>query len=148
MDIWKVNDFNFLNEKAEEFSNRWSRYLVNVISPSYLKKKTFEYCLWDIDYIFSFSFWHGDRVWINFSVGVREKKWSVKYSWGLRKLRFPSPKRIQGRAMLRNQENSIFTAQKSIDWLIIYSFFTSNLWLPDECSYKFELLKWLRFVIF
>ena len=39
MDIWKVNDFNFLNEEAEEFSNRWSRYLVNVRSPSYLKKK-------------------------------------------------------------------------------------------------------------
>ena len=34
MDIWKVNDFNFLNEEVEEFLNRWSMYLVNVRSPS------------------------------------------------------------------------------------------------------------------
>ena len=40
----------------------------------------------------------------------------------LRKLRFPSPKWVEGRAMLRNQENSIFTARKAIDGLIIYSF--------------------------
>ena len=34
MDIWKVNDFNFLIEEVEEFLNRWSMYLVNVKSPS------------------------------------------------------------------------------------------------------------------
>ena len=34
MDIWKVNDFNFLIEEVEEFLNRWSMYLVNVRSPS------------------------------------------------------------------------------------------------------------------
>ena len=45
MDIWKVSDFNFLNEKVEEFSNWWSLYLVNVRTLSYLKQKTFEYCL-------------------------------------------------------------------------------------------------------
>ena len=45
MDNWKVNEFNFLNEKVEEFSNMWSPNLVNVRSPSYLKNKTFKYCL-------------------------------------------------------------------------------------------------------
>ena len=39
MDNWKVNEFNFLNEKVEEFSNQWSPNLVNVRSPSYLMKK-------------------------------------------------------------------------------------------------------------
>ena len=34
MDIWKVNDFNFLIEEVEEFLNWWSMYLVNVRSPS------------------------------------------------------------------------------------------------------------------
>ena len=24
MDIWKVNDFNFLNEDVEEFTSSWS----------------------------------------------------------------------------------------------------------------------------
>ena len=33
-DIWKVNEFNFLNEEVEEFSNRWRPNLVNVRSPS------------------------------------------------------------------------------------------------------------------
>ena len=45
MDIWKVNKFNFLNEEVEEFSSRWSKNLVNLRSPSYLKEKIFEYCL-------------------------------------------------------------------------------------------------------
>ena len=44
-DIWKVNEFSFLNEEVEEFSNTWSPNLVNVKSPSYLKQKTFQYCL-------------------------------------------------------------------------------------------------------
>ena len=45
MDLWKVNEFNFLNEEVEEFTSRWSQNLVNVRSPSYLKQKIFEYCL-------------------------------------------------------------------------------------------------------
>ena len=40
MDIWKVNEFKFLNEEVEEFTNRWSQNLVNASSPSYLKQKT------------------------------------------------------------------------------------------------------------
>ena len=146
--IWKDNEFNFLNEEVEEFSNRWSPNLVNVKSPSYLKQKAFQYCLWGIDYLFSFSFWHGGRVLINFSIAIREKKWSVKCSWGLSELRFPSLQRVQDRAMLEDQENLILIAQKTIDWLIIYSFFTSNLVLPEEFLYKSELLKWLQFMIF
>ena len=143
-DTWKVHGFNFLNEEVEEFSNRWSPSLINVKSPSYLKQKTFQYCLWGIDYILSFSFWHGNRVWINFSIVIREKKWSVKCSWSLRELRFPSPQQVQGRAMLGDQKNSILTAQKTIDWLIIYTFFTSNLVLPEEFLYKFELVIMIR----
>ena len=45
MDIWKVNESDFLDEEVEEFTSRWSQNLVNVSSPSYLKQKTFEYCL-------------------------------------------------------------------------------------------------------
>ena len=45
VDIRKVNQFNFLNEKVEQFRTRWSQNLVNVRSPSYLKRKPFEYCL-------------------------------------------------------------------------------------------------------
>ena len=45
MDIWKVNEFNFLNEEVEGFTSRWSKNLVNVRSPSNLKQKDFEYCL-------------------------------------------------------------------------------------------------------
>ena len=61
--------------------------------------------------------------------------------WGLRKIRFPFPQRVQARAMLEDPENLIFTALKAIDWLIIYSFFASNLMLPEEFLYNFELLK-------
>ena len=44
MDIWKVNEFNFVNEKVEEFTGRWSKNLDNLKNPRYLKEKTFEYC--------------------------------------------------------------------------------------------------------
>ena len=37
MDIQKVNDFNFLNEEAEEFTSTWSQSLINLRRPSYLK---------------------------------------------------------------------------------------------------------------
>ena len=43
MGIWKVNEFDFLNEEVEEFTSRWSQNLVNVSCPSYLKEKNFEY---------------------------------------------------------------------------------------------------------
>ena len=52
MDIWKVNEFNFLNEEVEEFTSRWSKSLVTLKSPSYLKEKTFEYCLWGINRLY------------------------------------------------------------------------------------------------
>ena len=47
MDIEKVNEFNVLSfsEEVQDFTSRWSQNLVNVRSPSYLKQKTFEYCL-------------------------------------------------------------------------------------------------------
>ena len=45
MDIWKVKEFNLLNEEVEEFTSRCSQNLFNVRSPSYLKQETFEYCL-------------------------------------------------------------------------------------------------------
>ena len=45
MGIWKVNKLNFGNEDIEEFTTSWSQNLVNTRSPSYLKQKTFEYCL-------------------------------------------------------------------------------------------------------
>ena len=45
MNIWKVNEFNFLNVEVEEFTSRWSENLVNSRSLRYLKEKTFEYCL-------------------------------------------------------------------------------------------------------
>ena len=46
MDIWKANVFNSLKEDVEELTNSWSPTLVNERrSPSYLKQKTFKYCL-------------------------------------------------------------------------------------------------------
>ena len=39
MGFEKVKKFNFLNEEVDEFMSRWSRSLVNVRSPSYLKQK-------------------------------------------------------------------------------------------------------------
>ena len=42
MDIWKVNEFNFLSKEVEEFASKWSQNLVNV-SPSYFKRKTLLY---------------------------------------------------------------------------------------------------------
>ena len=83
-DIWKVNEFNFLNEEVEEFSNRWSPNLVNVRSANYLKQKNSQNSLLRIDYIYSFSFWHGEKVWINFSIVIREENrvLNVAGVWG------------------------------------------------------------------
>ena len=70
-DIWKVNEFNFLNEEVEEFTSRWSQNLVNVSCPSYLKEKNFEYCLWGINRLYiSFSFGHSDvlLVWVKYII--------------------------------------------------------------------------------
>ena len=59
------------------------------------------------------------------------------------------PQQAQGRAMLGDKENLIFTAQKAVDWLIIYSFFMqNNLVLSEEFLYKFKLVKQLWFMIF
>ena len=44
----------------------------------------------------------------------------------------PLQQPVQGRTMLHDQENLIFTVQKTVDWLIIYSFFTQNLVLFEE----------------
>ena len=63
-------------------------------------------------------------------------------------LRFPSKQRVQGKTVLGDQDNSVLTSQKAIDWLVIYSFFTSHLVLPEEFFYNFELVKCSRFVIF
>ena len=60
MDIWKVNKFNFLNEEVEKFVSRWNQNLVNMKSPSSLKQKTFEYCSWDKQIIY--SVFHLDMV--------------------------------------------------------------------------------------
>ena len=68
MDIEKVNKFNFLNEKVEEFKSSWSQSLVSV--KSHLKPKSFEYCLWGINIIFNFSFKHSDvlLLWVKYMV--------------------------------------------------------------------------------
>ena len=138
IDIWKLDDFNFLNEEVEQFSNQWSPYLVNVRSPSYLKQKPLEYFLWGVDYMFSFSFWHGERFWINFSI----------VQLGSEDVRIPLPAAGPGQSHAGGSGNLIFSALNAIFWFIIYSFFTSNLMLPEEVLYKFKLLKWLQFVIF
>ena len=38
MDIQKVNEFDFLNEEVEEFTSKWSKNLVNLISLRYLNE--------------------------------------------------------------------------------------------------------------
>ena len=40
-----------------------------------------------------------------------------------------------GQSHAGEQENSILTAQKATDWLIIYSFFTSNCPLPPTYDF-------------
>ena len=64
MDIWNVHEFNFWSEEVEEFTRKWSQSLVNVRSPRYLKEKTFEFSLLCSDDIFSFSFKHGDVLFV------------------------------------------------------------------------------------
>ena len=39
MDIWKVNECNFLNKEVKEFKRRWSQNLVNIRNPSYCKRE-------------------------------------------------------------------------------------------------------------
>ena len=73
MDIWKLNEFNFLNEQVEELASRWSQNLANVRRPTWLKQKTFEYCLWGINrlYIQFFLSGHGNAllVWVKYMYG-------------------------------------------------------------------------------
>ena len=40
MDLWKVNEFNILDEEIEEFTSIWSQNLVNARTPRFLKQKT------------------------------------------------------------------------------------------------------------
>ena len=56
----------------------------------------------------------------------------------------PLQQLFQGRTMLGDQENLIFT----VDWLVIYSFSMQNLVLSEECLCKFKLVKQIQFVIF
>ena len=63
MDIWKVNDFNFINEEVEEFTSRSSENLVNVRSSSYLKQKNFEYYFSGINRLYIiYSVFHLDTL--------------------------------------------------------------------------------------
>ena len=41
----RTENRDLLNDEVEEFMSRWSQSLINVRSPSYLKQKTFDYCL-------------------------------------------------------------------------------------------------------
>ena len=45
MDIEKVNEINFLNEKIEGYMSSWNQSLVNVRSRGLMNQKNFEYCL-------------------------------------------------------------------------------------------------------
>ena len=71
MDVWKVNEFNVLNEEVEEFTSSWIQNLVNVRNPSYLKQKIFEYFLGGLFILFSFLFGHRDvlLVWVKYTYG-------------------------------------------------------------------------------
>ena len=62
MDIWKVNEFTFLNEEVEEFTNRWSKNLVNVKCPSSLKKKNHQILFMRQKQIIVYSVFHSDMV--------------------------------------------------------------------------------------
>ena len=53
----------------------------------------------------------------------------------------PSPQWRLSRVMLGDQEKSIFSAKKAIDWLIIYTFFILSLVLSDEFLHKLKLVK-------
>ena len=52
IDVQKVHEFNFLNEEVEEFRSRWSQSLVNVRSPSYLRRRAFEYYLRGMNWLY------------------------------------------------------------------------------------------------
>ena len=53
----------------------------------------------------------------------------------------PLPTAGPGKSSAGGQENLIFTAQKAVDWLIIFSLFMKNLLLSEEFLYKFKLMK-------
>ena len=62
---------------------------------------------------------------------------------------FPSPQQVQGRAMMGDQENLIFTAQNVIDWPIIYLFFKCcihyfSLLLKDKCISSLVRTKYIE----
>ena len=63
MDIWIVNEFNFLNKEVEEFRSRWRQNLVNARSPSYLNQKNVQYCFRGINRLYIiYSVFHLNMV--------------------------------------------------------------------------------------
>ena len=89
-----------------------------------MKKETFQYFLWCIDYIFSFSFWHGGRVELTFQYWFVGKNGVLNAAavWGRAKVPLEAAGAGQNYAGGPGQFGVNF--QKAIDWLIIYSFFT------------------------
>ena len=61
---------------------------------------------------------------------------------------FPSSQQVQGRAMMGDQENLIFTAQNVIDWPIIYFFKACicyfSLFLKDKCISSLVRTKYIE----
>ena len=66
---------------------------------------------------------NGPRVWINFSIVIREKNGVLNTAgvWGSCDSPFAA---CPGQSHAGDQENLIFIVQKAVHWLIIYSFFT------------------------
>ena len=62
MDIWKVNEFNFLNEEVEEFTRRWSLNLVTVKCPSSLKQENHQILFMRQKQIIVYSVFPSDMV--------------------------------------------------------------------------------------
>ena len=57
MDIWKVNEFNFLNEQVEELTSRRSQpWLMQESLATYIKKPLNIVYEAQTDYIFSFFY--------------------------------------------------------------------------------------------
>ena len=63
----------------------------------------------------------------------------------------PFPQWVQGRAMLGDQENLTFTAQKAVDWLIILKFSAVwrifvQIWAHELIVIRDFLVSWKIFV--
>ena len=69
MVIEKVNELEILNEKVYQLMGRYSQILVNVRNPSYLKPKTFEYCLLGVNRLYIQFFvwtWWCVAIWVKY----------------------------------------------------------------------------------